>query len=113
MGGLILEGIITIIFLIISAVLLSGHGAFLISGYNTSTKKEKAKYDEKKLCRATGVLTLIITVLLVVMTVLSYLVETGKIAENDLIPFIIIFAAVIIIAVGFMLYYTNTQCFKK
>lgn len=38
----------------ISAVLLSGHGANLIAGYNTASEKEKAEYDEKKLGRVIG-----------------------------------------------------------
>ena len=34
----------------ISLLLLSGRGSWLIAGYNTASKKEKEKYDEKKLC---------------------------------------------------------------
>ena len=43
-----------VILVAISTVLLSGHGANLIAGYNTASKKEKEKYDEKKLCRVIG-----------------------------------------------------------
>ena len=39
---------------VISVILISGHGGFLISGYNTASKKEKEKYNEKKLCKITG-----------------------------------------------------------
>ncbi|MBQ0059064.1 MAG: DUF3784 domain-containing protein [Lachnospiraceae bacterium] len=39
---------------VLSAVLLSGHGTNLIAGYNTSSKEEKDKYDVKKLCRVVG-----------------------------------------------------------
>lgn len=38
----------------ISAVLLSGHGANLIAGYNTASKEKKEKYDEKMLGRVIG-----------------------------------------------------------
>ena len=52
-----------VIFLVISIMLLSGHGSWFISGYNTASKEEKAKYNEKKLCKTTGfgmaVLTLV------------------------------------------------------
>ena len=41
-------------FAVISMVLLSGHGANMIAGYNTSTKEEKSRIDEKKLCRVIG-----------------------------------------------------------
>jgi len=46
--------IVFAIFVILGVILLSGHGANLISGYNTATKEEKEKYDEKKLCRVIG-----------------------------------------------------------
>ena len=36
-----------IIFAVLSIVLISGHGSWLISGYNTASKEEKAKYNEK------------------------------------------------------------------
>ena len=39
---------------ILSAVLLSGRGGWLIAGYNTASEKERAKYDKKKLCRTMG-----------------------------------------------------------
>lgn len=36
-----------IILAVLSIVLISGHGSWLISGYNTASKEEKAKYNEK------------------------------------------------------------------
>ena len=44
-----------IILAVLSIVLISGHGSWLISGYNTASKEEKAKYNEKKLCRTMGI----------------------------------------------------------
>ena len=41
--------IVFAIFAVLSITLLSGHGSWFISGYNTATKEEKEKYDEKKL----------------------------------------------------------------
>ena len=43
-----------IIFTIISVMLLSGRGSWFISGYNMASSQEKARYNEKKLCRTTG-----------------------------------------------------------
>lgn len=40
--------------LIIAILLINGKGADLIAGYNTMSKEEKATYNEKELCRATG-----------------------------------------------------------
>lgn len=56
-----------VIFLVISIILLSGHGSWFISGYNTAPKEEKAKYDEKKLCRTTGFGMAVIAFLILVM----------------------------------------------
>ena len=53
-----------IIFAVLSIVLISGHGSWLISGYNTASKEEKAKYNEKKLCRTMGIGMSVIAILL-------------------------------------------------
>lgn len=53
--------ILFIIFLIVSLLLLMGKDSFLIAGYNTASAKEKAQYNEKKLCRIVGVGLLIVT----------------------------------------------------
>ena len=37
------------ILIILGVIIRAGKGTFLISGYNTSTKKEKERYDEKAL----------------------------------------------------------------
>ena len=47
--------IVFVIFAVFSIILLSGHGSWFISGYNTASKEEKEKYDEKKLCRTIGI----------------------------------------------------------
>lgn len=56
-----------VIFLALSIMLLTGHGSWFISGYNTAPKEEKAKYDEKKLCRTAGVGMAVIALLILVM----------------------------------------------
>ena len=40
--------IVFAIFAVLSIILLSGHGSWFISGYNTASNEEKEKYDEKK-----------------------------------------------------------------
>ena len=54
MIDLIVYTFMILLFCIPGAVLMRGKGAFLIAGYNTSSPKEKAVYDEKALCRAVG-----------------------------------------------------------
>lgn len=61
--------VVLIIFLLMTIALLTGHGAFLIAGYNTAGKQEKSKYNEKKLCRVTGAGLAVITVFIFVMAV--------------------------------------------
>ena len=51
---LIIHGIIVVVFVILGTVFLTGKGSFLIAGYNTASKAEKEKIDEKKLCRYMG-----------------------------------------------------------
>lgn len=96
--------IVTAICAILSIILLSGRGSFLIAGYNTADKEEKAKYDEKKLCRVMGAGMSVITVILLLCVLY----------ENDLprglrwiMPFGI-FGVVIFLVIA-----TNTICRKK
>ena len=57
---LIIHGIIVGVFIILGIVFLKGKGSFLIAGYNTASKAEKEKTDEKKLCRYMGILMLLL-----------------------------------------------------
>lgn len=43
-----------LIFVILGLILSRGRGAFLISGFNTFSKEEREKYDQKALCRFMG-----------------------------------------------------------
>ena len=61
--------VVFVILALMSIVLLTGRGAGLIAGYNTASKSEKSKYDEKKLCRVTGAGMSLITVLVLVMVI--------------------------------------------
>ena len=42
------------LFLVLGLIFSRGKGAILIAGYNTASKAEKARYDEKALCRFMG-----------------------------------------------------------
>ena len=46
--------IVFAIFAVLSIILLSGHGSWFISGYNTASKEEKEKYDEKEVMQNNG-----------------------------------------------------------
>lgn len=96
----ILWGVV-VMFAILTGVLLSGRGAFLIAGYNTSSAEEQAKYDEKKLCRVTGMGMLVITILLFIMALLG---------ENMPKWFSTFFLAATLADIGILLYVLNTKC---
>lgn len=66
-----------VICLVLSILLLSGHGSWFISGYNAAPKKEKAKYDEKKLCRTTGFGLAVIAVLILVTGLFEDVLPAG------------------------------------
>lgn len=53
-AGVIISGIIIIVFIALGFVLMRGKGAFLIAGYNTMPEDEKAKYDVIALCKFMG-----------------------------------------------------------
>lgn len=92
---------IGIVFLIITIVLLSGKGSFLIAGYNTSSKANKMKFDEKKLCRVMGSGMGIITVF---MIVLAYLGDNPPNWIFIALPLVIIAVSITMLILG------NTIC---
>ncbi|UBH15774.1 DUF3784 domain-containing protein [Macrococcus armenti] len=51
--------IVVILFLLIGIYMLTGRGSFLIAGYNMMSQEQKQKYNEKRLCRFTGVMIII------------------------------------------------------
>ena len=95
--------IVFAIFAVLSITLLSGHGSWVISGYNTATKEEKEKYDKKKLCRTMGIGMSIIAILALIMGVL----------ENILSAFFVYIAlGIILIDVAVIIILGNTLCRK-
>ena len=55
----------TVVFIlaVISAILLTGRGSFLIAGYNTLSKEKKQRYNAKRLCRVVGCATSILSII--------------------------------------------------
>ncbi|MFR8889989.1 DUF3784 domain-containing protein [Anaerobutyricum hallii] len=95
--------IVFVIFAVLSIVLISGHGSWVISGYNTASKEEKEKYDEKKLCRTMGIGMSIIAILALIMGLL----------ENILPAFFVYIAlGIIVVDVVVIIILENTLCKK-
>ena len=61
--------IIGFLFFTMSLILISGHGANLIAGYNTAGREEKNRYDTKKLCRVVGIGMALITLMIFIMAI--------------------------------------------
>ena len=92
-----------IIFAVLSIVLLSGHGSWFISGYNTDSKEEKEKYNEKKLCRTMGI----------GMSVITLLILTMGLLENILPAFFAYIAlGIVLVDVAVIIILGNTICRK-
>ena len=92
--------IVFVIFAVLSIVLLSGHGSWFISGYNTASKEEKKKYDEKKLCRTMGVGMSIIAILALIMGLLENILILAIVPASGATTGISIFIASITITVS-------------
>lgn len=96
--------VLLILFGIISALLLSGKGSWLIAGYNTTTKENKQKYNKKLLCRVVGGGMLLLTLMLLFMTIF----------ENTLpASFALIFAIVAVLDAAAIVILCNTVCKKS
>lgn len=92
-----------IVFAVFSIVLLLGRGSWLISGYNTASKEEKAKYNEKKLCRVMGSGMAVIAVLIFIMGVFESILPAF---------FVYISIGIILADVAVMFILGNTICRK-
>lgn len=92
-----------IVLAILSAVLISGHGSGLISGYNVATKEEKAKYNEKCLCRTVGI----------GMAIIAFLILISGLFENVLpASFVYVLIGVIVADVIIIIILSHTICKK-
>ncbi len=112
MSGVIILLVMALVFLVMAIFLLMGKGAWLIAGYNTASQEERDKYDEKKLCRATGLICLLCAVLMCVLAWLGYRVETGAMTESEMLPYGLGSSALILLSVLATLIYCNTKAKK-
>ena len=83
---------------VLSIILLSGRGSWLIAGYNTMSKEQQNKYDRKKLTRATAMILIIASIAILAL---------GFSLINTIVFLIIVFTSVIMTII-----YTNNCCLK-
>lgn len=93
-----------ILLFVLSAFLLTGHGSFLIAGYNTSSREEKEKYNAQKLCRTVGVSLLLI----LLVTPGLFVIPLDSIYRT---PYFIFYFVFMIADIGITLYFSNTRCY--
>ncbi len=91
------------VFVLITFLLLTGHGANLIAGYNTANPQKKEKYNEKKLCRVVGMGMLVITILILVMAI-------GQNTFPAAMAYV--FGAITLLYCAVMMILTNSICKK-
>ena len=95
---------LTLLFLVFGILLWNGKCAFLIAGYNTSSKEEKSRYNEKALCRFVAKLMFFCAICMLLFFLAPY-VGTWLMWLTQAVMLIVIIAAVI---------YANTgNRFKK
>ncbi|MBO4290236.1 MAG: DUF3784 domain-containing protein [Lachnospiraceae bacterium] len=64
---------IVVLFILLGVILSMGKGASLIAGYNTASEAEKARIDEKKLCKYVGRLMFVLAGCLALLALSFYL----------------------------------------
>lgn len=112
MAGVIITVVLAFVFLVLSVVFFCGKGSVLISGYNTLSPDEKEKYDEKKLCKAVGVVCAVCFVMFCSITYVGYNVEKGLMDETKLVPLVITFLIVLTATIISVAVYTNKYAKK-
>jgi len=92
----------------LAVAFFTGHGGFLVAGYNTASKEEKAQYDLKKLLKVMGGGMIYFSVMFFVMAILTGTVDKA-IFKTVMLVFVFgsIPVCILIIILG------NTVCKKK
>ena len=67
--GLIVTSILFVPGIIFGVILCSGRGVDMIAGFNTASPEERAKWNEKALCRGVGILLFVIVGCCILTTV--------------------------------------------
>ncbi len=91
--------------LVLALILLSGRGAFLIAGYNTSSKEEKSRWNKKRLCRGVGAYLLFTFIWLAVMLALGI-----QGVKDGVTPLGVVF---VLLTIGFVVFVNFSHFFKN
>lgn len=100
---MIITIIVIVLMLVLSIFLLTGRGAFLISGYNTMCPEHKDQYNERALSRFVGILLLAVCFCMAFIVVGDYFAITW-------LTIVSIFL-VVLLPLGAVVYMNNTMRF--
>ena len=89
--------VIAAFFIILGVIFFMGKGAFLVSGYNMMSAKEKRKYNEKLMLRQMSYLMFIIAAGVIANGTFGYLNMNGAASAVNIILILIIAIFVVII----------------
>lgn len=95
---------------IMGTMLMRGKWSFLIAGYNTAPEKEKRKYNKKKLCRANGIVCITASAMMFSIACCGYQVETGRMAEEEMLVPAGIFGGLLVLSVIISQIYARRCC---
>lgn len=104
-SGIIFVSIFAVPGIIFGLVLCSGNGADLIAGYNTASAAERARWNEKALCRATGIL-------LLAMVGCMELTTLGAVLGMMMLTWVSLFLLIVLAVVG-LLYINKSKRFRR
>jgi uncharacterized BrkB/YihY/UPF0761 family membrane protein len=103
-GPIWLGWVVVLLLAVISIVVFTGKGNFLIAGFNTASKEEREKYNVKRLCRIVGGGFSLLTILLAV-----FMYFEGELPKN----LQWIFPGGYLVIIALILILSNTVCKKK
>lgn len=112
MGSEVVLSIGALLFLALSIPLLAGRGAWLVAGYNTMPANQRERYDERKLCRATGCMLLGVSIACGLMASAAVF-EAERVGACEVADWLYLLAAVVLIAdVVVGVWYASTRCYR-
>ena len=109
---IVIGALVMIPLIIMTALLLRGRGAMLIAGYNTASDEERARYDERKLCRTVGFCMLACDILCVLLLALIVLAELSILPVAVMNLFVWVVIGVLTAVMAVTMWYANVKCKK-
>ena len=104
-AGLIVTSVLYVPGIIFGIILCSGRGVDMIAGFNTASPEERAKWDEKALCRGVGILLFMIVGCCI-------LISVGAVLDVPVLRWVG-YVLLAVVAVGGMIYINKSKRFKK